>query len=176
MKKTLLFLKKEILEMLPPTIFFFLVFHVLAFIKRLLIGEFGISLADTSAATIGALVVGKSILIVDALPILKWIHQTRHIYTILWRILFYLIIVTLFQFIEGLIPFISKYGSISAAIEHLLEEIKWNHFVALRIILLLFIVIYTLIASIIESVGRKEFFKIFFGKDGKINSKPVTED
>lgn len=161
--------------MLPPTIFFLLVFHILTYIRRLLIGEFGISLAETSAATILALVVGKSIVIVDALPILKWIRHTRLVYVILWRIIFYLIIVTAFQFIEGLIPFISKYGSIPEAIEHLLKEIKWNHFVAIRIILLLFIVIYTLIAAIIEIFGRKEFIKIFFSKNDKITYNTITE-
>lgn len=167
MRKVLLFLKKEFFEMLPPTIYFFVVFHIMAFIKRLLVGETGISLAATSAATIGALIVGKSILIADALPKLKWVHERRLIYVVIWRVFLYLIIVLLFQFIEGLIPLISKYGSISSAYEHLFEEIKWNHFVAIHIVLLLLIVIYTLTIAVIEAIGRKEFREIFFGPKSK---------
>jgi len=69
MKKALIFLKHEFLEMLPLTIFFFVVFHILAFIRMLMAKQYGITISSSTAATIGALIVGKSILIVDALPI-----------------------------------------------------------------------------------------------------------
>ena len=168
MKKTLLFLKKEILEMLPPTILFFVVIQVIIFVKSLLEKEYAVTLTSTTSAAIGALIVGKSILLVDALPILKWFRQTRFIYTILCRIFFYLLIVALFQFIEDLIPLISKFGSLSSAIGQYFEKMNWNHFLAIHIILLLFVIIYALISGAVEVIGRKEFFRIFFGKDDKI--------
>ena len=171
MKKTLLFLKKEFLELLPPTIFFFLIFQVMTFARSLLAKEYGITLASATSDFIGAIIVGKSILIVDALPMLKWFHQKRLIYTVLWRIFFYLLIVVLFEFIEGLIPLISKYGSVSSALTYGFREIRWDHFFAIHLILLLFIIIYTLITAVIEAVGRKEFLKIFFGEKIKSNSK-----
>ena len=59
MKKTLLFLKKEILELLPPTIFFFLVFQVIAFARSLLVKEYGLTLAATTSAIIGAIIVSN---------------------------------------------------------------------------------------------------------------------
>jgi hypothetical protein len=176
MNKTLSFLKKEILELLPPTVFFFLVFQVIAFVRSLLAKEFEVNLPSTTSAFIGALIVGKSILLVDALPILRWFRQTRFIYTILWRIFFYLLIVVLFQFIEDLIPLISKFGSLSSAIGRYFEKMNWDHFLAIHIILLLFVIIYALISGVIEAVGRKEFVKIFFGKDDKINSNTITKE
>ena len=168
MNKTLLFLKKEILELLPPTIFFFVVFQVIYFTRGLLAKEYAVTFTSTTSAIIGALIVGKSILLIDALPILKWFRQTRFIYTILWRIFFYLLIVVLFQFIEDLIPLISKFGSFSSAIGQYFEKMNWNHFLAIHIILLLFVIIYALISGAVEVIGRKEFFRIFFGKDDKI--------
>jgi len=162
MKKTFLFLKKEILELLPPTIFFFIVFQVMDFAKGLIEKEYGVSVASTTSAAIGSLIVGKSILLVDALPMLKWFHEKRLIYSVLWRILFYLLIVTLFEFIEGLIPLISKYGSFSSGLKHNFNEIKWDHFLAIHIILLLFIIIYTIVTAVVETIGRKQVRKLFF--------------
>ncbi len=176
MNKTLMFLKKEILELLPPTIFFFVVFQIITFVRGLLAKEYGMTFSSTTSAIIGALIVGKSILLVDALPMLKWFHQSRLIYTILWRIFFYLLIVVLFQFIEDLIPLISKFESLPLAFENYFEKMNWDHYWAIHIILSLFIIIYTLITAVVEAVGRNEFFNIFFGKNNKTKNKTITKD
>lgn len=167
MSKAISWLKKELLELLPPMIFFFIVFIVMDIAKGLIERELGMTIASTSSAFIGALIVGKSILIVNALPMLKWFHKKRLIYTVLWRIFFYLLIVVVFQFIEELIPLISTYGSFADALEKLFEEIKWDHFIAIHILLLMFIIIYTLVTAIVETFGRKEVRKLFFGPTKK---------
>ena len=167
MSKIITWLKKELLELIPPMIFFFIVFIVMDIAKGLIERELGITIASTSSAAIGALIVGKSILLVNALPMLKWFHEKRLIYTVLWRIFFYLFIVVFFQFIEELIPLISTYGSFSSAKEHLFKEIKWDHFLAIHILLLLFIIIYTVVTSIVEAFGRKQVRQLFFGQTKK---------
>jgi hypothetical protein len=168
MKKALLFLKKEFLEMLPPTIFFLVVFHLVAFIRSLMAEHFGITLASSTGATIGALVVGKSILIADATPLFHWFARKRLIYNIIWRIFLYFIIVLLFQFLEELIPLISKYESVSSAIEHVFGEIKWARFWVIHIIVMIFMVIYTLTTGVIEAIGCKEYIRILINPKGKI--------
>lgn len=163
MKKALIFLKHEFLEMLPPTVFFFVVFHIILFIRMLMAKQYSLNVTSSAAATIGALIVGKSILITDALPVTNWFRQRRLIYNIAWKTFLYLMIVLLFQFIEELIPLISKYGAISTASEHLVEEIKWPRFWATHILFVVFLVIYNLAAGIIDAIGRNEILKIFFG-------------
>ncbi len=148
--------------MLPPTIFFFVVFHVLAFARALMDKQYGIEISSAAVATIGALIVGKSILIADALPLFNWFCQKRLIYNIAWRIFIYVIIVWLFQFIEELIPLISKYGAISTASENLLKEIKWPRFWATHIVLIVFLVIYILATDVIGAIGRNELLDILF--------------
>jgi hypothetical protein len=162
MKKALIFLKHEFLEMLPPSIFFFVVFHIIAFTRALMAEQYGITIASSASATIGALIVGKSILIAEALPLFNWFRQKRLIYNVAWRIVLYVIIVLVFQFLEELIPLVSKYGSISTASEHLIEEIKWHRFWATHIILILFLVVYSVAAEVIGAIGRNEFLEIFF--------------
>ena len=173
MKKALTFLKHEFLEMLPPTVFFFIVFHILAFVRTLMAKQYGITLSSSTAATIGALIVGKSILIVDALPLYDWFSQKKLIYNVVWRIFLYLIIVLLFQFLEELIPLISKYGTISTAREHLIEEINWLRFWATHIILIVFIAFYNVATAVIGAIGRNKFLEIFLSPK---NNHPANVD
>ncbi len=162
MKKALIFLKHEFLEMLPPTIFFFVVFHIIAFTRALIAEQYGITIASSASSTIGALIVGKSILIAGALPLFNWFRQKRLIHNVAWRIFLYVIIVLLIQFLEELIPLISKYGAISTASEQLSEEIIWSRFWTTHIILVVFLVVYSLATEVIGAIGRKEFLEIFF--------------
>ena len=73
MKKALIFLKHEFLEMLPPTIFFFVVFHIIAFMRVLMAEQYGITITSSASATIGALIVGKSILVANAIEYINLI-------------------------------------------------------------------------------------------------------
>ena len=171
MNKALIFLKHEFLEMLPPTIFFFVVFHIIVFTRALMAEQYGITISSSAAATIGALIVGKSILIVDALPFLNWFPQKRLIYNVAWKTLFYAIIVLLFQFLEELIPLISKYGAISTASEHLIQEIKWPRFWATHILLIVFLFVYNLATGVIGAIGRNEFLEILFSSKSSHSNK-----
>jgi hypothetical protein len=161
MKKALIFLKHEFLEMLPPTIFFFVVFHIIAFMRVLMAEQYGITITSSASATIGALIVGKSILVANAIPFVNWFRQKRLIYNVVWKTSLYVIIVLLFQCIEELIPLISKYGAILTAGEHLFEEIKWPRFWATHILLILFLIAYNVTAEVIGAIGRNKIIEIF---------------
>ena len=56
MKRFFTFLKHEFLEMLPPTIYFFVVLHIVLFARNLLANEWGIEVASSAVPTIGALI------------------------------------------------------------------------------------------------------------------------
>lgn len=171
MKKVLIFLKNELLEALPPTIFFFIVFHIVAFTRALMAEQYGITIVSLASATIGALIVGKSILIADALPLFNWFRQKMLIYEVAWRIFLYVIIIIIILVLDELIPLISKYGAISTAFEHLIEEIKWPRFWATNIILIAFLTVYSLATEVIRAAGRKELVELFFGTKSDHSTK-----
>lgn len=173
MKKALIFLQHEFLEMLPPTIFFFVVFHIILFMRSLMAKQDDITVTSSTAATIGALLVGKSILIADALPLCHWFRQKRLIYNIAWRIGIYAIIVLLLQFLEELLPLLSKYGAISTASEYVIEEIRWPRFWAVHIILIVCLCVYTVATEVIGVIGRAQFIEIFFSSK---RSRATTVD
>ena len=95
MHKTLIFLKKELLELLPPFLFFMVVFHVLSIMRTALEAQYHITAVSAASATIAALVVGKSILLANALPMFHWFGERRLIYNVLWRIALYILIIVM---------------------------------------------------------------------------------
>jgi hypothetical protein len=163
MSRVLAFLKKEFLELLPPTIFFFVAFHVVVFTRSLSGKDLGISMASSAAATIAALIVGKSILIADALPLFEWFRDKRLIYNVAWRVFLYLCVVLLFQMLEELIPLVTKYGGLASASGHLIDEIHWPKFWATHIVLDVFLVVYSVVTAMIGVIGGDRCLEIFLG-------------
>ncbi len=165
MSKALAFVKKEFLELIPPTLFFLVVFHVVVFARSLLGADAspGISMTSSAAATVGALIVGKAILIADALPVFRWFAGERLILNVAWRLFLYMTIVLAFQVLEELIPLIVKHGELGAAVASFFDEIHAPSFWGSHIILLVFLAFYCVVTALIAVVGMDRFLKAFFG-------------
>lgn len=168
MSKTLAFIKKEILEMLPPTLYALVAFSIVVYARILMGSHPNLSLTNYTAAIIGALIVGKSVLIADALPLFKWFRK-RLIINVAWRVLLYMSIIFLFQLLEELIPLWSKYDSFISAASHLFDEVVWSRFWASHIILSMFIIFYSFITAMIGVIGYDQFIKVFFGNNSSTN-------
>ena len=67
----LAFVIKEFLEILPPTVFFAVGFNLIVLTTDLILADYLVSFASFIAATIGVLIVGKSVLIGNAMPFLR---------------------------------------------------------------------------------------------------------
>lgn len=171
MKKVLKFLQTEFLEMLPPTIYFLLVFHTVAFARALMAEQYGINFASSVSATIGALIIGKAILIADALPFVNKFREKGSAYNVAWRMLIYISIILLIQYLEEFIPLISKHESFVTAIEHVHEGRQWPQFWATFILCSIFLLFYSLSTEVIAAIGRNELLKIFFRSKGSHSSK-----
>ncbi len=65
MRKFLQTIKHEFLEVLPPILFFFMAFSLIIVSKRLVPEEYGIHFSGFATASVGALLVGKIVLVVD---------------------------------------------------------------------------------------------------------------
>lgn len=164
MGKTTAFLKKEILEMIPPTLFFLAVFLVVVFARSLMgDAQSGVELVSVSAAVIGALIVGKSILIADALPLFHWLDNRPAIYNTLWRIFLYMSIIFMFQVLEELIPLSRKFGGVGEGFSHLMQEVHWSRFWATHLIFSMFMVLYCLLSTLVGLLGVSRVYQEFFG-------------
>lgn len=162
MSKVITVLKRELKEITAPSIYFFVAFHIMIMVRAFLEGEYGITLQQSVTATLSALLVAKSIILANALPLFRWFVQVRLIYNILWRAFLYIACTLLFLYLEEVIPLLSKYGSLMSASEHLLEEINWFKFWSSGIVLTMFLCHYSFATGMMEVVGRSKLLHILF--------------
>jgi len=156
-------LKKEFFELLPPTIFFFVALHIVAFVRVLMLKGTGISPLSTMSIAVAALILGKAVLLADMLPMVNRFPNKPLIYNVAWKTLIYLLMATLIHYLERLIDFWRQTGGFVAGNQKLLAEIVWPHFWAIQIILLVLIVMYCTIHELVRAIGKEKVLRIFFG-------------
>ena len=156
-------LKKEFFELLPPTIFFFIALHIVAFVRVLMLKGTGISPVSTMSIAVAALILGKAVLIADMLPTINRFPNKPLIYNVAWKTSIYLLVATLIHYLERLVDFWRQTGSFVAGNEKLLAEIVWPHFWAIQIILFVLIVMYCTMHELVRVIGREKVLRIFFG-------------
>jgi hypothetical protein len=156
-------LKEEFFAVFPPTIFFFVVLHVVAFVRVLMTKGTGLAPLSTVSIGIAALILGKSVLISDMLPFINRFPERPLVYNIAWKTLIYLLVSALIHYLERLYDFSRQVGGIAAGNEKLFAEIVWPHFWAVQIILLMLILMYCTMHELTRVIGKEKVLRIFFG-------------
>jgi len=164
MSRILKTLRHEFIQVLPPTIFFFVAFNLISVTKSLMLLEHGIDFSGFATATVGALLVGKVVLVTDKLPFMNRFPQKPLIYNVLWKTMIYVAAVFLVRYVEHVLPFVWEFGNLSDAHQHLLDEVLWAHFWSVQIWLTVLFFIYSSLHEVIRVIGREEALRMFFGK------------
>ena len=159
-------LRREIREILPATIFFLWLFHMIALTKAVSLGDYSFTALRATVATVGALIVAKAILVVEALPISR-VFSRQLWFHILWKTVLFNIVVLVFRFIEELIHLTAKYGKFSTAVGRLFDEIVWPQFAVIQLWLFFGLFLYCVIAEIVRVVGADKIKAMFSGSAGK---------
>lgn len=155
--------RREIREAIPPAIFFFFAFQLLAFTKSLMLREYGVDTWTFVGTTVGALVVAKVVLIADHLPFVNKFPTKPLIYNVVWKTMIYYAASFVVRYIEHLIHFWRKSGSFEGANRMIIEEIVWPHFWAVMIWLLVLLLAYCTIREFQRVVGPERVRRMFFG-------------
>jgi hypothetical protein len=156
-------LKEEFFALLPPTIFFFVALHIVAFVHALMLKRTGIAPSSSVSIAVAALILGKAVLIADILPFINRFPSKPLIYNVAWKTVIYWLMSVAIHYVERLIEFWRHAGSFGAANQKLLAEIVWPHFWAIQIILLVLIVVYCTMHELVRVIGKEKVLRIFFG-------------
>jgi hypothetical protein len=156
-------LKEEFFKLLPPTIFFFVALHIVAFVHVLMLKRTGISPSSSVSIAIAALLLGKAVLIADMLPMINRFPNKPLIYNVAWKTVIYWLISVAIHYVERLIEFWRQTGGFVAGNQKLLSEIIWPHFWAIQIILFILIAAYCMVHELVRVIGREKALRIFFG-------------
>src|SRR5256885_7076006 len=155
-------LKEEFFALLPPTIFFFVALHIVAFVRVLMLEGTGISPTSSISIAVAALILGKAVLIADLLPMINRFPNKPLIYNVSWKTLIYLLVATLIHYLERLVDFWRQAGGLVAGNEKLLAEIVWPHFWAIQIILFALIAMYCTMHALARVIGKEKVLRICF--------------
>jgi len=156
-------IKEEIESLLPPTIFFFILLHLVAFIRVLMLKGTGIAPATPVSATVAALILGKAVLVADSLPFINRYPDKPLAYNVIWKTLIYALVAMLIHYMERLVHFWREAGGFIAGNEKLLAEIVWPHFWAIQILLVVLILMYCTMRELIRVIGGDKVRRMFFG-------------
>ena len=165
MGKVVTIVKKEVREALPAVIFFLVLFHLIALTRAVALGEHGVTALRATAATIGALIVAKAILLVEALPRVRRL-QGSLLARVTRKTLLFGAVVLLFKFLEELIPAVSKHGRVVAASRALLQDVAWPLFGVLSLWVLGGLFLYCLATDLIRDAGSEKVREILVGTRG----------
>ena len=161
------FLIKEFKEVLPPTVFFAAGFNLLVLTINLILADYLHSFASFMIATATALVVGKSVLVADAMPFLRRFDTAPMIQPILFKTAFYWAMVFLVRFLEKLVEYLFAGGTFAGIPEYLTTHFTWHRFAAIQIWIFVLFLIYCSIVELNALLGNGELGKIFFSRRSK---------
>jgi len=156
-------LVREFFEVLPPAIFFFVGFHLLAITQSLMLRQYGVRAATAANATIGALLVAKVVLVADALPLINRFPTKPLIYNVAWKTAIYVAAAFAVHYLEHLVPVWWRSGDVAAANEQLLREIVWPHFLVIQLWVIVLLFMYCSMRELIRAIGPHEVRRMFFG-------------
>jgi hypothetical protein len=156
-------LKHEILEAVPPFIFFFFAFHLVVLTRSLLQSQYGIELQSVMNATIAALVVAKVVLLADLLPFVNRFPDRPLAWNIVWKTLIYMLAAILVVYLEHLWEFHGEYGSVAAANEHMIEGLVWPHFWLEQIWMTVLFLLYCTLRELTRALGSRPMRALFLG-------------
>lgn len=155
-------LKHEFKELLPPTIFFFVMLHLVALVRALMIQGTGISAPTSASVTIAALILGKAVLIANALPFINRFPEKPLIWNAGWKTLIYTLVAVAIRYLERLYEYWKKAHGLAAANHQLIAETDWAHFWAIQILLVTLIANYCVFAELSRVIGQDKLRSMFF--------------
>ena len=157
------FFLHEFREMLPPTIFFFVGFNLIVLTTNLILADYSVAFASFMLAAAAALVVGKSVLVANAMAVLRRYDRAPLIQPILFKTVFYWAIVFIARLLEHFIRFwLIEHNPPGDFLSHMMATFSWHRFAAIQIWILVLFLIYVTASELNHLFGDGELGRILF--------------
>ena len=157
------FFIREFREVLPPTIFFCIGFNLIVLTTNLLLADYGASFSSFILATAGALVVGKAVLVANAMRTLRLYDRAPLIRPILFKTVFYWVIVFIARLLEHWIRYLFvEHHTLGVFLPHIIATFNWHRFVAVQLWIFVLFFIYVTVTELNHLFGEGELGHILF--------------
>ena len=153
----------ELCEILPPTIFFLVGFNLVVLTTNLILAEYSVAFANFMLATAAALVVGKAVLVANAMPFLSRYDRAPLIQPILFKTVVYWVIVFVARLLEHFVRFcLVEHNPVGSFLPHMVATFSWHRFAAIQIWILVLFLIYVTGSELNHLFGDGELRRILF--------------
>jgi hypothetical protein len=159
------FLVDEFKLLLPPTIYFFCAFNLIAFTANLIIRHYWFTLSNFLFATTLALIVGKVILVTHKFRFLDRYRGPPLIRTILFKTVFYTVVVALVRLLEVFIHVARDARGLSVAVNAEVDAFTWQRFTAIQTWLFVCFLVYVAVTEINSYFGGGRLTRLLFQGD-----------
>jgi hypothetical protein len=150
----------ELYEILPPVIFFFAGFNLIVLTTNLILAQYSAAVGNFMLATGAALVVGKAVLVADAMPFLGRYDRAPLLLPILYKTLVYWVFVFIARLLEALVEFCMQGHPLREFLPHLASTFSWHRFAAIQIWILVLFLIYVTASEFNQLFGDSELRRI----------------
>jgi len=154
---------REMRHIVPPTIYFFCAFNVIVLTTNLLARDYFFALSNFLTVTLLALLVGKAVLVANKVRAIDRFHNAPLIKPILYKTIFYGLVVTLLRVIEQLVHFAFDSDGFGVAFREAIDAFTWRRFVAIQIWLFVCFLIYVTVIEISRALGPDKLKQLVFG-------------
>ncbi|MFO0963867.1 MAG: hypothetical protein U0625_13320 [Phycisphaerales bacterium] len=155
--------KEELRLMIPATIYFLMALVIVTWVRELMIAGTGQSLGQSASMLIAALVLAKAVLIADLLPFMRRESTKPLVWIIAIKSSMYLVVATAVHLLERAIECWRHAPDFSAAWDEVLHQISWTQFLALHIVLALFMIAYSTMRELTHVLGAAKMKALMFG-------------
>lgn len=156
------FVVEEFWKVLPPTIFFAVGFNLIVLTQRILLKDYLLQFAGFMIATTTALVVGKAVLIANAIPLLRRYDSKPPIITVAFKTLFYWACVFIARLLEAYIHYMIDQGKVVGFGRYLQQTFSWRRFTFVQIWILVLFLLYTTGAELNRLLGKGTLRRLLF--------------
>lgn len=160
--KLLKWMKEEFLLVLPAVIYFAIAFNLIHFTLSLTVVP-GEEYYSYMSATIGALIVGKMLIIVNYFPYINLFPRKPLIYNIVWKFLIYGFCTFIFRVLEGFFHLLIKFESFDVARRLYKVNLSSPEFWSTQMWVLLVFLVFVIFSEIIRVIGKEKIKKMIFG-------------
>ena len=153
----------EAREAVAPTIFFAVGFNVIVLTTNLLLAEYLIAFSNFMLATFAALVVGKAVLVANAMPLLRRYDRAPLIRPILFKTIVYCVVVFIARLLERLVHYaVIDREPISGFGTYLYANFSWHRFAAIQIWIFVLFLLYVTASEFSQLFGPGELRRLLF--------------
>jgi hypothetical protein len=149
-------------HLLPPTLYFLISFNVISLTTRLLHYDKWFDLTSIVIASTTALVVAKVVLVVDRVRIIDKFRGAPLIQPILYKAVFYSLVVLVVRFLERWVDFAIDAGGVWTGLQVLMAQLAWHRFIAVHVWIFICFLVYVAATEVNSLMGEGQLFRLFF--------------